>query len=206
MICHNEGTSLMDLISGSDEIEIFDCEQVINIITYKWETYGKDHHIFGSVMHFIYITLFMLYVNFVYLQYDENAPNFIYTIVLALGIIYPWIYDFIQLINDGPRVYFSDPWNYVDFVYIYGSIANIVLQLVLDDPFHISIKILLSVIVVIIIMKTFFFLRILQNFTPIVIMLTNVIYDLRIFGLFYSVLCFLFSLMFSVIGVGLEKI
>jgi hypothetical protein len=35
-------------------------------------------------------------------------------------------------------------------------------------------------------------------------MLTNVIYDLRIFGLFYSILCFLFSLMFSVIGVGLE--
>lgn len=37
-------------------------------------------------------------------------------------------------------------------------------------------------------------------------MMTNVIYDLRIFGLFYTILLFMFSLMFSVIGIGLNKI
>jgi hypothetical protein len=156
-------------------------------------------------MHFLYVILFTLYVNFVYLHYDPESNHFIYTIILAIGIIYPWIYDLIQLINDGPIVYFNDPWNFVDFIYIYGSIANIVLQFILD-PFHIAIKILLTVVIVILVMKTFFFLRIVESFTPIVIMLTNVIYDLRIFGLFYSILCFLFSLMFNVIGVGLERI
>ena len=34
----------------------------------------------------------------------------------------------------------------------------------------------------------------------------NVIYDLRIFLLFYTILVFLFGLMFSVIGVGLDEI
>lgn len=45
-----------------------------------------------------------------------------------------------------------------------------------------------------------------ESFTPIVIMMTNVIYDLRIFGLFYTILLFMFSLMFSVVGVGLDNI
>ena len=78
-------------------------------------------------MHFLYVLLFILYVNFVYLHAETNEDHIIYTIVLALGIVYPWIYDLIQLVNDGPAIYFSDPWNYVDFLYIYGSIGNIIL-------------------------------------------------------------------------------
>lgn len=45
---------------------------------------------------------------------------------LLVGIFYPWMYDGVQLIRD-PMDYFSDPWNYVDFLYIYGSLTNIVL-------------------------------------------------------------------------------
>lgn len=64
----------------------------------------------------------------------------------------------------------------------------------------------LCLVVVLLIVKTFFFLRIRESFTPIVIMLTNVIYDLRIFLMFYTILLFIFSMMFSVIGVGLKEI
>lgn len=52
------------------------------------------------------------------------------------------------------------------------------------------------------IFKTFFFLRIFSSLSYIVTMITNVIYDLRIFGLFYAILLFLFALMFGVLGVG----
>lgn len=45
-----------------------------------------------------------------------------------------------------------------------------------------------------------------ESFTPIVIMMMNVIYDLRIFMLFYTILIFIFSLMFSVIGIGLQDV
>ena len=64
----------------------------------------------------------------------------------------------------------------------------------------------LCILINLMIIKTFFFLRIRENFTPIVLMLTNVMYDLRIFCMFYSILLFMFSLMFSVIGVGLKKV
>jgi hypothetical protein len=50
--------------------------------------------------------------------------------------------------------------------------------------------------------KTFFFLRMFPSFTPIVVMLNNVIYDLRIFLFFYSTMLFFFSLIFSVLGLG----
>ena len=48
----------------------------------------------------------------------------IYAILLLVGIFYPWVYDLVQLIRSGFVEYFSDPWNYVDFIYIYGGIAN----------------------------------------------------------------------------------
>ena len=95
----------MDLIAESDEIELFDSQQIIDVISFKWECYGRDHHIFGSLMHFLYVLLFVLYVNFVYLH-KEGGNHVIYTLILAVGIIYPWIYDLIQLIGDGPTVYF----------------------------------------------------------------------------------------------------
>ena len=61
-------------------------------------------------------------------------------------------------------------------------------------------------IILLLIVKTFFFLRIIESFTPIVIMLINVIWDLKIFLLFYSILLFMYSLLFSVIGVGLSNV
>ena len=64
----------------------------------------------------------------------------------------------------------------------------------------------MCVIVVLLVVKTFFFLRIRTSFTPIVIMLTNVIYDLRIFLMFYMILIFMFSQLFNVIGVGLTDV
>lgn len=51
-------------------------------------------------------------------------------------------------------------------------------------------------------MKSFFFLRVYPTLTPIIVMLKTVIYDLRIFMLFYTILIGLFSLVFAVIGLG----
>ena len=62
------------------------------------------------------------------------------------------------------------------------------------------------IIVVLLVIKSFGYLRIFRNFTPIVIMLKNVMYDLRIFLLFYTILLFIFTLMFSVLGVGLSDV
>ena len=92
----------------------------------------------------------------------------------------------------GVWTYFSDVNNYADFLYITLSIANAVLQ-ILYDPFQLPARILMCIIVGLLIVKTFFFLRIFPTLTPIVVMLTNVIWDLKIFLLFYTILILLFS-------------
>ena len=60
----------------------------------------------------------------------------------------------------------------------------------------------MCVIVLALLVKTFFFLRIFPLLTPIVVMLSEVIYDLRVFLLFYVILISFFSQIFAVLGLG----
>ena len=83
--------------------------------------------------------------------------------------------------------YLSEAWNYADLLYIFGSMINIFLQLTIG-PYNILSRVIMCIIVALLVVKTFFFLRIFPLFTPIVVMLTNVVYDLRIFLVFYFIL------------------
>lgn len=62
----------------------------------------------------------------------------------------------------------------------------------------------MSIIVVFLIQKTFFYLRMFPTLTPIVVMLQNVLWDLRLFLTFYVILVFLSAHMFMIIGLGNE--
>lgn len=103
---------------------------------------------------------------------------------MSLGFIYPIFYESNQLKNVGPMEYFGEGWNYIDVVYILTSVLNTILQFSLG-PFHISCKLLMILLIFFIILKTFFFLRIFPQFTPIVTLLTGLITDLRAFQFFF---------------------
>ena len=60
----------------------------------------------------------------------------------------------------------------------------------------------MCVITIFILFKSLFFLRIFPNYTPIVMMLVHVVYDLRQFLFVYSILLFMLTLLFSVMGLG----
>jgi uncharacterized membrane protein len=90
-------------------------------------------------------------------------------------------------------------------LYVYSSVANVICQFA-AGPRHRATLTFMILLVLLLLMKTFLFLRVFENFTPLVIMLKKVIYKLRIFGLFFTITLFLFSLLFSVIGVGLGEI
>lgn len=91
--------------------------------------------------------------------------------------------------------------NYLDLIYIWSSVANVVMQNI-SDPFQLPCKLLMIVIILLALMKTFSYLRIFGNLSPIVTMLSNVIYDLRIFLTFYTILIVLFSLLLGILGIG----
>ena len=100
--------------------------------------------------------------------------------------------------------YFEDPWNYADMLYIWSSIITLILQNTAGPTALLS-KILMITIVFLALLKTFFFLRIFTALSPIVTMLTNVIYDLRIFLLFYGILIF-FCAAFARVGFVVSEI
>lgn len=197
----NDHISFMSLCSDSEEIEIFQTDSLQQLIEFKWVSYGRFHHFFGCMMHLFYTGIFALYVNNACLKENEKWINNIYAAFLLLGILYPMVYDMAQMYKAGISVYFSDTANYADFIYIWGSVGNAILQIVYD-PFQLPSRIIMCIIVCLLICKTFFFLRIFPTLTPIVVMLTNVIWDLRIFLFFYVILILLFSQLFAVLGLG----
>ena len=51
--------------------------------------------------------------------YEDNP----YNIILLVGVAYPCIYEFLQMFKGGLVDYFSDTGNYIDLIYIWGSIG-----------------------------------------------------------------------------------
>jgi hypothetical protein len=95
-IFKNDDVSLMALASDSEEMTIFNTESFGTLIQFKWERYGKNHHIFGSFMHLIYVIIIINFVIKVYL-YDNNTDGnqIYYSLSLLVGIFYPWVYDLV---------------------------------------------------------------------------------------------------------------
>ena len=109
------------------------------------------------------------------------------------------------MFKNGIGEYLSDLGNYIDLIYIWGSIAMSILHMILTPYATIS-KILMSLIVILAIRRTFSFLKLFSTLSPIVTMLTNVFWDLRIFLTFYAILILLFSLMYGVLGIANYKL
>lgn len=53
-----------------------------------------------------------------------KMDGFGYPLAMALCIVYPYVYDTIQLIKQ-KHEYFYDSWNITDFFYQYCGIVNI---------------------------------------------------------------------------------
>lgn len=153
-------------------------------------------------MHLSYITLMIIYIHIAYINYSDEVAEHIsaWTVLIGIGILYPALYDWTQMFKAG-ATYFEDPWNYADMIYIWSSLITLVFQNSIGPAALVS-KILMIVIVFLALIKTFFFLRLFTALSPIVTMLTNVIYDLRIFLGFYGILILMFSLHLGIIGIG----
>jgi hypothetical protein len=51
---------------------------------------------FGGLMHIFYVLLIGAYICIYYCYHEEdNNTDYLYTGLLAVGILYPWIYDLI---------------------------------------------------------------------------------------------------------------
>jgi len=117
--------------------------------------------------------------------------------------LYPTIYETVQMLQNGMIDYLGDIGNWVDLTYIWGSVIMSFLHATQNPgPYHWVSKAIMIVVSILSIRRTFQFMRVFSQFSPIVTMLTNVIWHLRIFLTFYFILILLFSLVLGVIGLG----
>lgn len=70
------------------------------------------------------------------------------------------------------------------------------------DPFDVICRANMIIVVVMILFKTFFFLRVFEQISYIVTMIRTVFVDLMPFLFFFAILTLLFSLMIGILGIG----
>ena len=90
--------------------------------------------------------------------------------------------------------------NYSDMIYVWGGIVNSFLQL--GNSFAFQNKLIMSLIMIQQIVKTFNFLRIFSKLSYLTTMLKTVMVDLQPFMLFYVIIIFMFGMIFAVVGIG----
>ena len=97
------------------------------------------------------------------------------------------------------RDYFSDPWNWLDQAHIWFGFTNIAVQRFTPDIMSVPTQLLMVIVIFMMLVKTFFFLRIFDEMSFLVKMIGQVMHDLKAFLIFYAIICFMFSMLFAVI-------
>lgn len=161
------GVSLIDMLATTDQIDVFSTKPVQSIIQFKWDRYSQKFHKLFASIHMVYLLTFLLYVNEIYIHGRfEHQPKML--LLMLLCNMTASFYDLFQLKLTGFLDYFTDIWNYVDILHVYIGYINLYYQFsskrkseVMQT--HVKIFILLSTLMMLI--KTFFFLRIVQGLT-----------------------------------------
>ena len=193
-----------------EELDVFNTEAMTDLIDFKWESYGMRSHLVGCMVHLAQLGILVFYIDFIYINNylcETNADNELvckdnpYAIILLGGILYPFVYECVQLWRQGFWPYFTSVKNWGDVLYIFGSIGMSVAHVVID-PFHLTSKVIMISVIMLSIIRTFKFMRIFKDYSPIVTMLQQVIIDLQQFMLFYTILLLLFSVLWGAMGLG----
>ena len=139
------------------------------------------------------MTLLICY-NVVVYVFDLEDPTIrrVFEYLLLVGVIYPTYYDFTQMYRSGLADYFSEVGNYFDMIYIISCITNVILQWYVKSQ-GFNCKLVFTIIFLMQIYKTFFFLQIYDWIAHLVRMIFNVVADLKVFALFFFIKVFLFS-------------
>jgi hypothetical protein len=109
-------------------------------------------------MHFINTFLILLYIVLNY-HSDRDEEGNKYVIMLAVGVLYPTCYEIGQVYRGGIKDYLMDTWNYADMTFVAFSLFNIYSQIYLGAH-HILSRAIMCLIVVQVIIRTFFYMRI----------------------------------------------
>ena len=158
----------MSAIAESEELPIFKTDLVRDMIEYKWGAYAANRHRFGAMVHLCYVGTLIYYISDIFLRdekyNDKNErisppANYDTLYLLMVCLVYPLLYDGRQMVKQGVD-YLQDFWNYVDILHIGLGYFNCYCQM--QDTWGLLSKITIIFVILICLIKTFFFMRIVQ--------------------------------------------
>lgn len=155
-------------------------------------------------MHLVYLTTFLIYIDNVYMKNDEDQLG-VWQLILAAGVSYPTFYEILQIYKDGIIDHVSNLWNVNDFLMVTTGILTVVLGQFMNQ-LAVKLKIVLILSCLSLLIKTFYFLRIFNSLSYLVAMLGQVISDLRVFALFFTLLIILLSQSITILGLGNTRV
>ena len=71
----NEDINLLEICSESDELEMFESKILQDFITFKYISSAFYFHLFGLVIHFVYLIVLFLYSSQMYLLDQSTEDN-----------------------------------------------------------------------------------------------------------------------------------
>jgi hypothetical protein len=57
----------MEAIAGSEELSIFKTDLVMDLVDFKWQRFAFKQHVFGALVHVIYVVVLIYYINYTFL-------------------------------------------------------------------------------------------------------------------------------------------
>jgi hypothetical protein len=87
--------------------------------------------------------------------------NDLWTWLMVVGIIYPFVYDTCQFYKQGWD-YFQDSWNYTDMAFQYSGLVNIIFKFMLKEQDALPSIISMCIVLFLALVKTMFFLRVFE--------------------------------------------
>lgn len=160
----------------SDEIEIFRSECLQQVIEFKWNTFVFKWHLVGTVIHFLYLGYLLFYAS---AGYVFNVINEEAHIPMAIAFFvfcgYPLVYECVQIWRLGFSEYMSDLGNYMDLLFIFGSVVMSIVHMRFGHN-TIAGKYTMIIVVIAAIKRSFNYLRIFRPLSTIVTMMNRVIF------------------------------
>ena len=89
-------TTLMDALGDTEELDVFECKAVMDMIDFKWLQYSRQVHYMGLIAHMMYLGFFSIYIFEIFIYKTGKFIEVIESIMI-IGILYPMIYDMTQL-------------------------------------------------------------------------------------------------------------
>jgi len=111
---------------------------------------------------------------------------------MFICLVYPLLYDGMQLKNQKLE-YFQDKWNFLDLGHIYLGFANLLVQRFCNDVVDHWVQLLMLIVTTIILLKSFFFLRVFKECSFLVTMIIEVFIELKSFMIFFMINVLFFS-------------